>query len=89
MLDSLHHQGLRLTLGAFRTFPVPGFYVEADELKYNYTNYTHIYTDGSFRRIALWVAMETMHLNIARISLFMGTFFFFFFLGGGACMGSQ
>ena len=28
-----------------------------------------------FRRIALWVAMETMHLNIARISFFLGTNF--------------
>ena len=28
-----------------------------------------------FRRIALWVAMETMHLDIARISLFLGTNF--------------
>ena len=26
-----------------------------------------------FRRIALSVAMETMHLDIARISLFLGT----------------
>ena len=28
-----------------------------------------------FRRIALWVAMETMHLDIARISFFLGTNF--------------
>ena len=28
-----------------------------------------------FRRIALWVAMETMHLDIARISFFLGTIF--------------
>ena len=28
-----------------------------------------------FRRIALWVAMETMHLNIARISFVMKTIF--------------
>ena len=27
-----------------------------------------------FRRIGLWVAMETMHLNIARISFQLGTF---------------
>ena len=25
-----------------------------------------------FTRIALWVAMETMHLDIARISFFLG-----------------
>ena len=29
-----------------------------------------------FRRIALWVAIETMHLDIARISLFSGDKFF-------------
>ena len=28
-----------------------------------------------FRRIALWVAMETMHLDIARISFFRGQVF--------------
>ena len=28
-----------------------------------------------FRRIALWVAMETMHLDIARISFFLETNF--------------
>ena len=28
-----------------------------------------------FRRIALWVAMETMHLDIVRISFFLGTNF--------------
>ena len=28
-----------------------------------------------FRRIALWVAMETMHLDIPRISFFLGTNF--------------
>ena len=28
-----------------------------------------------FTRIALWVAMETMHLDIARISFFLGTNF--------------
>ena len=28
-----------------------------------------------FRRIALWAAMETMHLNIARITLFVRTIF--------------
>ena len=46
-----------------------------NEQKYNYTNYTHIHTDRSFRRIALWVAMETLHLNIARISSLVGTIF--------------
>ena len=28
-----------------------------------------------FMRIVLWVAMETMHLDIARISFFLGTKF--------------
>ena len=28
-----------------------------------------------FTRIALWVAMETMHFDIARISFFLGTNF--------------
>ena len=28
-----------------------------------------------FKRIALWVAMETMHLDIARINIFLGTNF--------------
>ena len=31
MLDTVHHQGLRLALGAFRTSPVTSLYVEADE----------------------------------------------------------
>ena len=31
MLDTIHHQGLRLCLGAFRTSPVESLYVEADE----------------------------------------------------------
>ena len=31
MLDTVHQQGLRLTLGAFRTSPVTSLYVEADE----------------------------------------------------------
>ena len=31
ILDTVHHQGLRLALGAFRTAPVTSLYVEADE----------------------------------------------------------
>ena len=31
MLDPVHHQGLRLSLGAFRTSPVESLYVEANE----------------------------------------------------------
>ena len=31
LLDTVHHQGLRLTLGAFRTSPVESLYVEANE----------------------------------------------------------
>ena len=31
MLDTVHHQGLRLALGAFRTSPVESLYVEADK----------------------------------------------------------
>ena len=30
-LDTVHHQGLRLALGAFRTSPVQSLYVEAEE----------------------------------------------------------
>ena len=30
-LDTIHHQGLRLCLGAFRTSPVDSLYVEAKE----------------------------------------------------------
>ena len=32
MLNTIHHQGLRLALGAFRTSPVESLYVEAGEL---------------------------------------------------------
>ena len=32
MLNTIHHQGLRLVLGAFRTSPVESLYVEAGEL---------------------------------------------------------
>ena len=31
MLDTIHNQGLRLALGAFRTFHVARLYVEADK----------------------------------------------------------
>ena len=31
MLETVHHQGLRLALGAFRASPVASLYVEADE----------------------------------------------------------
>ena len=31
ILDTVHHQGLRLALGAFRTSPVESLYVEANE----------------------------------------------------------
>ena len=31
MLDTVHHKGLRLSLGAFRTSPVESLYVEAEE----------------------------------------------------------
>ena len=30
-LDAIHHQGLRLCLGAFRTSPVDSLYVKANE----------------------------------------------------------
>ena len=32
MLDTVHHQGIRLSLGAFRTSPVKSLYVEANEV---------------------------------------------------------
>ena len=32
MLNTIHHQGIRLALGAFRTSPVESLYVEAGEL---------------------------------------------------------
>ena len=35
MLDPIHHQGLRLALGAFRTSRTASLYVEADELSLN------------------------------------------------------
>ena len=31
ILDTVHQQGFRLALGAFRTSPVTSLYVEADE----------------------------------------------------------
>ena len=31
ILDTVHHQGIRLSLGAFRTSPVESLYVEANE----------------------------------------------------------
>ena len=34
-LDTVHHQGLRLALGAFRTSPVESLYVEAEEPSLN------------------------------------------------------
>ena len=35
MLEPIHHQGLRLALGAFRTSPTARRYVEADEPSLN------------------------------------------------------
>ena len=35
MLDPIHHQGLRLAIGAFRTSPTASLYVEADEPSLN------------------------------------------------------
>ena len=35
MLDPIHHQGLRLALGAFRTSPTASLYVEADKPSLN------------------------------------------------------
>ena len=35
MLDPIHHQGLRLALGAYRTSPTASIYVEADEPSLN------------------------------------------------------
>ena len=37
MLDTIHHQGLRLALGAFRTSSVTSLYAEADEPSLHYT----------------------------------------------------
>ncbi|XP_042145521.1 uncharacterized protein LOC120846549, partial [Ixodes scapularis] len=31
MLDPIHHQGLRLSTGAFRTSPIPSLYAETNE----------------------------------------------------------
>ena len=36
ILDSIHNEGLRLVLGAFRTFPINSLYVEADEPSLSY-----------------------------------------------------
>ena len=35
MLDPIHHQGLRLALGAFQTSPTASLYVEADKPSLN------------------------------------------------------
>ena len=35
MLDTIHHQGLRLALGAYKTSPVESLYVEAGEPSLN------------------------------------------------------
>ena len=34
MINTVHHQGLRLALGAFRTSPVESLYVEAGETSF-------------------------------------------------------
>ena len=36
MLDTVHHQGIRLCTGAFRTSPVPSLYVESGEPSLSY-----------------------------------------------------
>ena len=36
MLDTVHHQGIQLCTGAFRTSPVPSFYVESGEPSFSY-----------------------------------------------------
>ncbi|GBM11149.1 hypothetical protein AVEN_243020-1 [Araneus ventricosus] len=44
MLDSVHHQGLRIATGAFRTTPIPSLHVHKWQ---RYSDYVPIYTDGS------------------------------------------
>ena len=36
IFDTVHHQGLRLALGAFRTSPVTSLYVEADKPSFDF-----------------------------------------------------
>lgn len=40
MLDPIHHQGLRLAIGAFRTSPVLSLYAEANELSLEYRRFS-------------------------------------------------
>ena len=54
MLDPIHHQGLRLCLGAFRTSPVYSLYAESGEpplanrwLKFSLSYYTKLYSSSS------------------------------------------
>ena len=35
LLNAVHHQGLRLALGTFRTSPVQSLYIEANKLSLN------------------------------------------------------
>ena len=62
MLDPIHHQGLRLALGAFRTSPTASLYVEADEPSLNTRRENFLYN------------MLLELLKIIQIQLMMLTF---------------
>ena len=69
MLDTIHHQGLRLALGTFRTSPVTSLYAEADEQSL-------IYVEKSFPSNMLPDWLQT-HLILLSLLLFLHNFWIF------------
>ncbi|GFO21005.1 ribonuclease hi [Plakobranchus ocellatus] len=74
-LDSIHHQGLRIALGVFRTSPFKGLYAEAESPGL-YTSPEPSYCPLGFQNVAILKAcmlrlraMDSIHHQSLRIAL--------------------
>ena len=55
ILDTIHHQGLRLALGAFRTSPVESLYADSNE-PFLYIRREKLSTEYSHTIVAWWLS---------------------------------
>ena len=62
-LDSVHHQGLRLALGAFRTSPITSLYVEADELYCIYVEKSFVFSMLSNLSLTRQILLSESHFH--------------------------
>ena len=63
MLDSVHHQGLRLALGAFRTSPITSLYVEADEPSLIYVEKSFLFNMLSNLPLTRQILLSESHFH--------------------------